>query len=90
MCSGNDPEVALKKLNTANLQALLDNLGGKLIDAVAVGIVKDVVNDSTLVWRGAMLAEMLNAPVSELTVSDEINVCNDFLDGRALEYCELQ
>ena len=46
-----DAKVVLEKLNTANLQTLLYNLGGKLIDAVAVGITKDVVDDSALVWR---------------------------------------
>jgi hypothetical protein len=87
MCSGNDGEVTLEELNTTNLQALLDNFGGKLIDAIAVRVAKDVVNDSALVWRGAVFAEMLNAPVSKLAVGDEINVGDDFLDGRALEYC---
>ena len=46
-----------------------------------------MINDSALVWRGAMLAEMLNAPVAELPVSNEVDVGNDFLDGRALECC---
>jgi hypothetical protein len=46
-----DAKVTPEELNTANLQALLYNLGGKLIDAVVVGIVKDVVDDSALVWR---------------------------------------
>jgi hypothetical protein len=87
MCSGNDGEVTLEELNTTDLQTFLHNFGGKLIDAIAVRVGEDVVNDSALVWRGAMLAEMLNAPVSKLTVGDEINVGNDFLDGRALEYC---
>lgn len=31
-----------------------------------------------------MLAEVLNAPVAELTMSDKINVGNDFFDSRAL------
>ena len=46
-----DAKVALEELNAANLQALLYNLGGKLIDTVTVGITKDVVDDSALVWR---------------------------------------
>ena len=84
MCSGNNAKIALKELHTTNLQTLFDNFGGKLIDAVAVGIAQNVVNDSALVWRGAMLAKMLNAPVAELPVRNEINVGDDFLDGRAL------
>jgi hypothetical protein len=41
----------LEKLNTANLQALLYNFGGKLVDAVTAGMTKDVVDDSSPVWR---------------------------------------
>jgi hypothetical protein len=86
-CGSDDAKVVPEELNTANLQTLLDNLGGKLIGAVAVGIAKDVVDDSALVWRGAVLAEVLDAPVSELPVGDEINVCDNFFNGGALEYC---
>lgn len=85
MGSGNDAKVALKELNTTDLQAFLDNFRGKLVDAVAVGIAKDVVNDSALVRWGAVLAEMLNAPVSELPMGNEVDVGNDFLNGRALK-----
>jgi hypothetical protein len=41
----------LEELNTTNLQTLFYDLGGKLIEAVTVGITKDVVDDSSLVWR---------------------------------------
>ena len=50
MSGCDDSQIALEKLDTTNLQAFLDNFGGKLIDAVAVGIVKDVINDAALVW----------------------------------------
>jgi len=39
VCCGDDSEVALKELDTSDLQALLDNFGCKLIDAVIVRIV---------------------------------------------------
>jgi hypothetical protein len=87
VCGSDDAKVVLEELNTANLQTFLYNLGGKLIDAVAIGIAKDVVDDSAFVWRGAVLAEMLDTPVSELPVGDEVDVCDDFFDGGALEYC---
>jgi hypothetical protein len=87
VCGSDDAKVAFEELNTANLQALLYNLGGKLTNAVAVGIAKDVVNDSALVWRGAVLAEMLDTPVSELPVGNEVDVCDDFFNGGTLEYC---
>jgi hypothetical protein len=35
VCGSDDAKVALEELNTANLQALFYNLGGKLTDAVA-------------------------------------------------------
>ncbi len=84
MSSGDDSEVAIQKLRTTNLEALLNNLGSKLINAVAVGVGQDVINNATLVWRRAMLAEMLNAPVAELTMSDKVDVGDDFLDSRTL------
>ena len=90
MRSGNNAEVAFKELDTANLQAFFDNLGSKLIDAVAVRITEDMVNHSPLVWRRAMLAEMLNAPIPKLSVRNEIYVVDDFFDGRALRYCQLR
>jgi hypothetical protein len=77
----------LEELNTTNLQTLFYDLGGKLIEAVTVGITKDVVDDSSLVWRRAILAEVLDAPISKLPVGDEINVCDDFFNGWALECC---
>jgi hypothetical protein len=86
MRSGNDAEVTFKELHATDLEALFDNFGSELIDTVAVGIAKDMVNDSALVWRGAVLAEMLNTPISKLPVGDEINVVDDFFDGRALGY----
>lgn len=86
MRSSNDAEVAFKELNTTDLEAFFDNFGSELIDTVAVGIAKDMVNDSALVWGGAVLAEMLNAPISKLPVGNEINVVDDFFDGRALGY----
>lgn len=83
--SGSDlGEVAVHELGTTNLQALLDNLGGELVDAIAIGLGQDVVNDSSLVSRRSMLAQVLDAPIAELSMGDEINVGNDFVDGRSL------
>lgn len=82
--SGDDAKVPLEKFDTTDLEALLHNLGSKLVNAVAVRVHEDVVNDTTLVRRGTMLAEVLDAPIAELTMSDQIDVGNDFLDGRTL------
>ena len=86
---GDDTKVAIQKLQAANLQTLLNNFGSKLIDAVIVRVRKDVVDDATLVGGRPMLAEMLNAPVAKLTMSDEVDVCNDFLDCRALKHVSM-
>lgn len=86
MCSSNDAEVTFKEINTTDFEAFFDNLRSKLINTVVVGIAQDMVNDSALVWRGAMLAEVLNAPISKLPVRDEVHVVDDFFDGRALGY----
>jgi hypothetical protein len=90
MGSGDDTEVTIHKFNTTNLEAFLHNLGSKLVDAVIVGILENVVDDTTLVRRGTMLAQVLDTPVAELTVSDEVDACNDFLNGGALqgEFCQ--
>ena len=80
----NDTKVAVKELNTANLEALLNDFGSELVDAVAVGVGEDVVDDATLVWRRAMLTQVLYAPITELAVSNEVNASDDFFDGGAL------
>src|SRR5256885_7305629 len=51
---------------------------------------EDMVDHSPFVWRRAMLAEMLNAPIPKLSVRNEIYVVDDFFDGRALRYCQLR
>jgi hypothetical protein len=82
--SGDDTQVLIQELMTANLETFLNNLGGELIDAVVVGVVQNVVDDTALVRRRAMLAKMLDAPVAKLAMSNEVNVGDHFLDGRAL------
>lgn len=85
MGSRNNTKVAVHELDTTDLEALLYNLGSKLVDAVAVSIGENVVDDAALVrWR-TMLAQVLDTPIPELAMSNEINACNDFFNGRALK-----
>jgi hypothetical protein len=84
MGSSDDSEIAVHEFNPTDLEAFLNNLGSKLVNAVIVGIVKNVVDDTAFVRGGTMLAQVLDTPVAELTVSDEVDVCNDFLNGGAL------
>lgn len=83
MSCGNHIQIPIEKLNSANLEAFLDHLRGILVDAVAVSIDEDVVNDTSFVRWSTVLTEMLDAPVAKLSVSNEINVGNDFLNGRS-------
>lgn len=83
MSSGDDIEVTIKKLDATNLETLLDNFRSILVDTVAIGIDQDVIDDPTLVRRGAVLTEMLNTPIAKLAMSDKINVGDNFLNSRA-------
>ena len=46
---GDDSKIAIQKFKTTNLETLLNDLGGELIDAIAIRVGKDVVDDSSLV-----------------------------------------
>lgn len=85
MAAFTDPvEVATQELNTTDLETFLDDLGGELIHAVLRGVTNDVVDCTTAVSWGTMFADVLNAPVAELTMSNNINAGKDFLNARAL------
>lgn len=77
-------EVAIQELCASYLQAFLHNFGGKLIHAVIDGVMDDMLDCATLVMGSAVLTNMLDAPVAELTVSEYINLCYDFFNGRSL------
>lgn len=85
----NSIEVASKEVNTPNLEALLNNLGSKLIHAVLRSITDNMVNCTAAISRRAMLADVLNAPVAELAVSNNVDAGKDFFDARALFYLSL-
>lgn len=80
----NSVEVATKEINTTNLQALLDNLGGKLVHAVLGRVANDVVNCTAAISWSAMLADVLNAPVAELSVGNNVDARKNFLDAGSL------
>ena len=77
-------EIAAKKVHAANLETLLNNLGGKLIHAVFRRVADDMVNCSATISWSAMLTDVLNAPITELTMGDDVNTCKYFLNARAL------
>jgi hypothetical protein len=77
-------KISAKEIDATNLKALLNNLGGKLVHAVLRGIADDVVNGTAAVSWCTMLADMLDAPVTELAMSDNVNACKNLLDAGAL------
>jgi hypothetical protein len=78
-------KVAAEEINTTNLKALLNDLRCKLVHAVLRCIADDVVNGSAAISWGTVLADVLNAPIAKLAMSNDINACQDFLDARALD-----
>jgi len=79
-------KVASKEVDTADLEALLNNLRSELVHAVLGSIADDMVNGSAAISWGTMLADMLNAPVAELSMSDNVDAGKNLLDARALEF----
>lgn len=77
-------QVLVQEVGVTNLQALLNHLGGILIGAVLSCEAKDVVNGTAAIGRGTMLADVLNAPVAELAMSNHIDASEDFVDARTL------
>lgn len=82
-------KIAAEKIDTTNLEALLDDLGSKLIHAILRGVADDMINGSATISWGTMLADVLDAPVAKLAVSNNVNACQNFLNARALEHCKL-
>jgi hypothetical protein len=83
-----DVEVTVEEVRAANLEALLDNLGGELIHAVLCGITQNVVDSTVTVRKSAVLADVLDAPIAELPVGDDIDASKDLVDTRTLVFVE--
>ena len=79
-------QVSTKELGPANFQALLNNFGGKLIRAVLGSVSDDVVDGTAAVSGGAVLANVLDAPVAKLPVGYNVNIGEDFLNAGSLYY----
>lgn len=73
-------EVALKEIRTTDLETFLHHLRGKLIHAVLGGIAKHMVDSAAAVLRSAMFADMLDAPVAELSMSYNVDVIQHLVD----------
>lgn len=80
----NSIKIASEKLGTANLETLFDDLGGKLIGTVLGGVANNMVNSSAAIRRSTMLANVLDAPVSELAMSHNVDVRQNLFDAGTL------
>jgi hypothetical protein len=77
-------QVAREELRSSDLEALLNDLGRELIHAVLGRVADDVVDGTAAIGGSAMLADVLDAPVAELTMGDDVDVCQDLLNARTL------
>ena len=81
-----DVKVAVEEFGAADLEALLDDLGSKLIHAVLCSVAQDVIDSTIAVRKGAVLTDVLDAPVAELPVSDDIDASKNLIDARTLVF----
>lgn len=77
-------QVAIKEVPSPDLQALLNHFRGILIHAVLCGKANNVVDGAAAVSGSTVFADVLDAPVAELTVSNNINAGKDLIDAGTL------
>lgn len=86
----NSIQVTAQKIPPSDLEAFLNYLGGVLIHTVLGSESNDMVDSSAAVCWGAMLADVLNAPIAKLAVGDDVNIGKDFLDARPLSIISMK
>ena len=80
-----DPfEIPAQEFITANLEALLDDFGGELVHAVLSSIAQNMFYGTATVGWCAMLADMLDAPIAKLAMSDDVDVVKHLIQTRTL------
>ena len=80
----NTLEISLQEIGTTNLEAFLDHFGSELIHAVFRGIAKDVINGATTVLGSPVLANVLDAPITELAMRNNVNAGKHLVDASTL------
>lgn len=80
----NTIQVAAQEFGATDLEALLNDLGSKLVHRVLRGISNHMIDGTATVCRSAVLTNVLDAPIAELTVSHNVDVQKDFLDAGTL------
>lgn len=74
----------VQEFSASHLKTLLHDLGSKLIGTVLSGEAENMLDSTTFVSGATVLADVLNAPVAELTMRDNVNTGEDFVDARTL------
>lgn len=77
-------QIPIQKFSATNFETFLNNLRCILVHTVLGSEAKNVIDSATTVRSSTMLADMLNAPVPELTMCDDIDARQNFVDTRAL------
>lgn len=77
-------QIATEKLHSTNFETLLNYLGCKLVHAVLRGVSDDMIDGAAAISWSTMLTDVLNTPVSELTVGDDVDAAKDFLNAWTL------
>lgn len=80
----NPIKVTTEEVRATNLEALLHNFRRKLIRTVLSSVSNNMVDGAAAIRRGAMLANVLNAPITKLPVSNDVDVGKDFFNAGAL------
>jgi hypothetical protein len=81
----NATKVSLKKSWFTNLEALLDCLGGVLIHGVFGSTKYDEIDGALTILRSAVFTDVLDTPVSKLTMNDDVNAVENLVNAWALE-----
>lgn len=74
----------IQELGPGHLETFFDYLGGELIGTVLGGKAKDMLDGTTLVSRTTVLANVLDTPITELAMRDNVDTTEDFVDARTL------
>ena len=77
-------EVAAEELHSTDLETLLNYLGSELVHAILRSVPDDMVDGAAAISWSTVLADVLNTPVSELSVSNDIDAAKDFLNAWTL------
>ena len=77
-------QVTIQELAVTNLETFLNHLGSILVGAVLGSEAKNVVDGTASVSGSSVFADVLDAPVSELAMGDDINASKDFVDTGSL------